>query len=61
MSKVHDNNNTLNEKILKGVNALADSVATTLGPRGRNVLLHKKGGAPIITKDGVTVATFFST
>lgn len=60
MSKVHDNNNTLNEKILKGVNALADSVATTLGPRGRNVLLHKKGGAPIITKDGVTVATFFS-
>jgi len=60
VSKVHDNNKTLNEKILRGVNALADSVASTLGPRGRNVLLHKKGGVPIITKDGVTVAAFFS-
>src|ERR671911_1730763 len=42
--------------ILKGVNALADVVKVTLGPRGRNVVLDKKFGAPTITKDGVTVA-----
>jgi chaperonin GroEL len=58
-NKVYENNNTLNEKILKGVNALADNVASTLGPRGRNVLLHKPGHLPTITKDGVTVAGFF--
>ena len=59
MSKVYENNNTLNEKILRGVNALADNVSSTLGPRGRNVLLHKAGQLPTITKDGVTVAGFF--
>src|SRR6188508_1385870 len=42
--------------ILKGVNALADAVRVTLGPKGRNVVLDKKFGAPLITKDGVTVA-----
>jgi len=42
--------------ILKGVNALADVVKVTLGPKGRNVVLEKKFGAPTITKDGVTVA-----
>src|SRR6186997_558261 len=42
--------------ILKGVNALADVVKVTLGPRGRNVILEKKYGSPTITKDGVTVA-----
>src|SRR6186713_3731926 len=42
--------------ILKGVNSLADAVKVTLGPRGRNVVLDKKFGAPLITKDGVTVA-----
>lgn len=42
--------------ILRGVNALADTVKVTLGPRGRNVMLSKKYGSPIITKDGVTVA-----
>ncbi len=43
-------------KILKGVNALADAVKATLGPKGRNVVLEKSFGAPLITKDGVTVA-----
>jgi len=42
--------------ILKGVNALADVVKVTLGPKGRNVVLDKKFGSPLITKDGVTVA-----
>jgi len=42
--------------ILRGVNRLADTVKTTLGPRGRNVVLEKKYGSPTITKDGVTVA-----
>src|SRR5271170_3732349 len=42
--------------ILRGVNALADAVKITLGPKGRNAVIEKKFGAPIITKDGVTVA-----
>jgi chaperonin GroEL len=42
--------------VLRGVNALADAVRVTLGPRGRNVVLDKKFGSPVITKDGVTVA-----
>jgi chaperonin GroEL len=42
--------------ILRGVNTLANTVKVTLGPRGRNVMLSKKYGSPIITKDGVTVA-----
>src|SRR5512147_1232317 len=42
--------------VLRGVNALADAVKVTLGPRGRNVVLDKKYGSPVITKDGVTVA-----
>lgn len=58
MSKKYTSNNLLREKILKGVNVLADNVASTLGPRGRNVLLHKPGSNPLITKDGVTVARF---
>ena len=48
----------LSGKVLRGVNALADNVATTLGPKGRNVILHQKGKEPIITKDGVTVSEF---
>lgn len=48
----------LNEKVLNGVNRLADNVATTLGPKGRNVILQEKGKDPIITKDGVTVSAF---
>src|SRR5262247_2467968 len=44
------------DKILRGVNVLADAVVATLGPRGRNVILEKSFGAPNVTKDGVTVA-----
>jgi len=44
------------DKILRGVNVLADAVTVTLGPRGRNVVLEKSFGAPNVTKDGVTVA-----
>jgi chaperonin GroEL len=42
--------------MLRGVNVLADTVKVTLGPRGRNVMLSKKFGSPVVTKDGVTVA-----
>ena len=44
------------EKMLKGVNVLADAVKVTLGPKGRNVVLEKSFGSPTVTKDGVTVA-----
>jgi len=44
------------DKILKGVNIMADAVKSTLGPRGRNAILEKSWGAPNVTKDGVTVA-----
>src|SRR5438046_5054036 len=44
------------QAILRGVNRLADAVKVTLGPKGRNVIIDKKFGSPVITKDGVTVA-----
>ena len=44
------------QKMLSGVNILADTVRVTLGPRGRNVVLDKSFGAPVVTKDGVSVA-----
>jgi chaperonin GroEL len=44
------------QQVLRGVNRLADAVKVTLGPKGRNVVLDKKFGSPLITKDGVTVA-----
>src|SRR6267143_5325104 len=44
------------DHLKKGVDALADAVKVTLGPKGRNVVIEKKYGAPVITKDGVTVA-----
>jgi chaperonin GroEL len=44
------------QAVLRGVNRLADAVKVTLGPKGRNVVLDKKFGSPVITKDGVTVA-----
>ena len=44
------------ERILRGVDILADAVKVTLGPKGRNVVIDKSFGAPRITKDGVTVA-----
>ncbi|MGK0404891.1 MAG: chaperonin GroEL, partial [Oleispira sp.] len=43
-------------RMLVGVNILADAVRVTLGPKGRNVVIEKSFGAPIITKDGVSVA-----
>src|SRR5437879_927692 len=43
-------------RVLAGVDALANAVRVTLGPRGRNVVIEKSWGAPTITKDGVTVA-----
>ncbi|MBK8597396.1 MAG: chaperonin GroEL [Holophagales bacterium] len=44
------------QSILRGVNKLADAVKVTLGPKGRNVVIEKKFGSPLVTKDGVTVA-----
>jgi chaperonin GroEL len=58
MSRAYDDNQTLQQKIIKGANVLADNVASTLGPKGRNVLLKEKDKQPFITKDGVTVAHF---
>ena len=58
MPKVYSSDLDLQQKILNGVNKLADNVAVTLGPKGRNVILSRKDGNPVITKDGVTVANF---
>ena len=58
MSRDYSDNQSLQQKIIRGANVLADNVASTLGPRGRNVLLQEKGKQPFITKDGVTVAHF---
>ena len=58
MSRKYDSGSSLQQKILAGINVLADNVASTMGPRGRNVILHQKGFKPVITKDGVTVAKF---
>ena len=49
-------NQEARQKILKGVNTLADAVKVTLGPKGRNVVIDKTFGSPQVTKDGVTVA-----
>jgi len=58
MSKRFSSDAELRAKILEGINTLADNVASTLGPRGRHVILQERGKMPIITKDGVTVARF---
>ena len=58
MSRKYSDNQTLQQKIIKGADILADNVASTLGPKGRSVLLQEKGKMPFITKDGVTVAHF---
>lgn len=60
MTKHYSSGRALHEKLLEGINDLADNVASTLGPRGRNVILHKSGHSPIVTKDGVTVASFIN-
>ena len=58
MTKHYSSGSGMSQKILEGINILADNVASTLGPRGRNVILQEKNKRPIITKDGVTVANF---
>jgi chaperonin GroEL len=58
MAKKYDSGSSLQERVLKGVEILADNVASTLGPRGRNVILYQKGSSPVITKDGVTISKF---
>ena len=49
-------NGAARDRMLRGIEVLANAVKVTLGPKGRNVLLDKSYGAPRITKDGVTVA-----
>ncbi|WP_338768058.1 chaperonin GroEL [Bernardetia sp. ABR2-2B] len=56
MSKIISFDTVAREQLKKGVDALANAVKTTLGPKGRNVVIDKKFGAPSVTKDGVTVA-----
>ena len=58
MTKHYNSGASLSNKILNGVNILTDNVASTLGPKGRNVILQEPGTNPVITKDGVTVAQF---
>jgi len=56
MAKQIQYGETARRSLEKGVNALADTVKITLGPKGRNIVLDKKYGAPLITNDGVTIA-----
>jgi len=56
MAKLIEFDSSAREKLKKGVDALANAVKVTLGPKGRNVVIDKKYGAPMVTKDGVTVA-----
>jgi len=58
MTKKYLHGPGLHESVLRGANILADNVASTLGPKGRNVILHSKNSSPIVTKDGVTIARF---
>lgn len=56
MSKEIKYGNEAQEAVVKGINAVADIVKTTIGPKGRNVLIRENGNRPIITNDGVTIA-----
>lgn len=56
MAKILEYDEVARAKLMTGINKLANAVKVTLGPRGRNVVIDKKFGAPTITKDGVTVA-----
>ena len=56
MSKLIKSGEEARKALETGVNILADTVKVTLGPKGRNVVLDKKFGAPLITNDGVTIA-----
>ena len=55
-TKVISYNSEARDKVRNGVNKLSSAVQSTLGPCGRNVLIEKEHGSPVITKDGVTVA-----
>ncbi|MEV4257088.1 TCP-1/cpn60 chaperonin family protein, partial [Spirillospora sp. NPDC049652] len=56
MAKILEFDEDARRALERGVNALADAVKVTIGPRGRNVVIDKKFGAPTITNDGVTIA-----
>ena len=56
MAKILEYSDEARRSILAGVEKLNNAVRVTLGPRGRNVVIDKKFGAPTVTKDGVTVA-----
>ena len=56
MAKSVEYNEDARRALERGVNRLTDAVKVTLGPKGRNVVIDKKWGAPTITNDGVTVA-----
>ena len=56
MAKLIKRGDEARKALEAGVNTLADTVKVTLGPKGRNVVLDKKYGAPLITNDGVTIA-----
>ncbi|NNG26678.1 MAG: chaperonin GroEL, partial [Ignavibacteriaceae bacterium] len=56
MAKLIEYDSAARSGIKSGVDKLANAVKVTLGPKGRNVILEKKFGAPTVTKDGVTVA-----
>ncbi len=56
MAKILEFDEDARRALERGVNALADTVRVTLGPKGRNVVIDKKWGAPTITNDGVTIA-----
>src|SRR5919197_2648138 len=56
MPKILEFDEDARRALERGVNALADAVKVTIGPRGRNVVIDKKWGAPTITNDGVTIA-----
>jgi chaperonin GroEL len=58
MSKHYCSEDELRAKLSEGIRILSDNVGSTLGPRGRNVIIREKGKRPFITKDGVTVAKF---
>src|SRR5438067_9714156 len=56
MAKMLEFDESARRKLERGVNALANAVRVTIGPKGRNVVIDKKFGAPTITNDGVTIA-----
>ena len=56
MAKILEFDEDARRSLERGVNALADAVKVTIGPKGRNVVIDKKWGAPTITNDGVTIA-----